>query len=62
MSKCGYLFDLSGQHAALYTQHSGDVDVLPAHVIHPPGEAVHRRLEEHPGELYDVEHSLDDVV
>lgn len=57
-----HLFDLSRQHAALDTQHSGDVDVLSAHVIHPFGEALHRRLEEHPGELYDVEHSFDDVV
>lgn len=56
------LFDLSGQHAALYAQHGGDVDVLPAHVVHPLGEAVHRGLEKLPGELYDVEHSLDDVV
>lgn len=57
-----HLFDLSRQHAALYTQHGGDVDVLSADVIHPLGEAVHRRLEEHPGELYDVEHPFDDVV
>lgn len=56
------LFDLSGQHAALYAQHGGDVDVLPAHVVHPLGEAVHRGLEKLPGELYDVEHSLDNVV
>lgn len=57
-----YLFDLSGEHAALYTQHSGDVDVLSAHVVHPLREAVHCRLEKLPGELYDVEYSLDDVV
>lgn len=57
-----YLFDLSGKHAALYTQYRGDVDVLPAHVVHPLGEAVDCGLEELPGELYDVEYSLDDVV
>lgn len=57
-----YLLDLPRQHAALDTQHGGDIDVLPAHVVHPVGEALHRGLEEHPGELYDVEHSLDDVV
>lgn len=57
-----HLFDLSGQHTALYPQHSGDVHVLPTHVIHPLGEAVHCRLEELPGKLYDVEHSLDDIV
>jgi len=57
-----YLFDLPRQHAAFDTQHCGDVDVLPAHVIHPVGEALYCRLEEHPGELDDVEHSLDDVV
>lgn len=56
------LFDLSGQHAALYTQHSGDVDVLPAHVVHPLGEAVHCGLKKLPGELYDVEHSLNNIV
>lgn len=57
-----YLLDLSGQHAALYSQHSGDVDILPTHVIHPLGEAVHCGLKKFPGELYDVEDSLDDVV
>lgn len=57
-----HLFDLSGQHAALDTQHGGDVDVLPAHVVHPFSEAFHRRLEEHPGELDDVEDSLYDVI
>lgn len=57
-----YLFDLSGKHAALYAQHSGDVDVLPAYVIHPLGEAVDCGLEELPRELYNVENSLDDVV
>lgn len=62
MRRVPYLFDLPGEHAALYTQHSGDVNVLSAHVIHPLGEALHSRLEEHPGELYDVEHPLDDVI
>lgn len=57
-----YLFDLASQHAALQAQHSGDVDVLPAHLVHPLSEAVDGRLAEHPGELYDVEHSLDDVI
>lgn len=57
-----HLFDLSRQHAALQTQHGGDVDVLSAHVIHPLGEAVHCGLGQHPGELDDVEHSFDDVV
>lgn len=56
------LFDLSGQHAALYTQHSGDVNVLPAHVVHPIGEAVHCGLKKLPGELYDVEHPLNNIV
>lgn len=57
-----YLLDLSGQHAALYSQHGGDVDILPTHVIHPLGEAVHCGLKKLPGELYNVEDSLDDVV
>lgn len=57
-----YLLDLPRQHTALNTQHSGDVDVLPAHVVHPVSEALHCGLEEHPGELNDVEHTLDDVV
>lgn len=60
---CGtYLFNLPRQHAALNAQHRGDVDVLPAHVVHPLGEALHRGLEEHPGELDDVKNSFDDVV
>ena len=57
-----YLLDLSCQHAALDAQHRGDVDVLSAHVVHPPGEAVHRRLAEDPRELQDVEHAFEDVV
>lgn len=56
------LFDLSGQHAAFYAQHSGDVDVLPAHVVHPLGEAVHCGFKKLPSELYNVEHSLDNIV
>lgn len=56
------LFDLPGQHAAFYAQHSGDVDVLSAHVVHPLGEAVHGGLKKLPGELYNVEHSLDNIV
>ena len=32
------------------------------HVVHPLGEALHRGLEQHPGELDDVEHSLQNVV
>lgn len=57
-----YLFDLSGQHAALYAQHGGDVHVFSAHVVHPLCKAVHRGLEQHPRELDDVQHALDDVV
>lgn len=57
-----YLLDLSGEHAALDPQHGGDVDVLPTHAVHPLGETVHRGLKKLPGELYDVENSLDDVV
>lgn len=57
-----YLFDLPRQHAALDTQHCRDVHVLPAHLIHPLGETVDCRLEQHPGELDDVKHSFDDVV
>lgn len=56
------LFDLSGEHAALYAQHSGDVDVLSAHVVHPLGEAVHGGLKKLPGELDNVEHALENIV
>ena len=57
-----YLLDLSGQHAALDSQHGGDVDILPTYAVHPLGEAVHCGLKKFPGELYYVEDSLDDVV
>lgn len=57
-----HLLDLAGEHAPLDAQHGGDVDVLPAHVVHPLGEAVHGGLAQHQRELDDVEHALDDVV
>lgn len=51
-----------GEHAALDAQDGGDVDVLLADGVEPGGEAVQQRQEEHPGELDDVEDSLQDVI
>ena len=62
MQLAAYLLDLACEHAALDAQHGRDVDVLPAHLVHPLGEAVHGRLAQHQRELDDVEHALDDVV
>lgn len=62
LCECGYLFDLSSQHAALDSEHCGDVNVLSTHGVHPHSQAVDGGKKEHPRELDDVEDTLDDVV
>lgn len=57
-----YLFDLVSEHAAFNTQDSGDINVLLADGVKPGGETVQQSQEEHPGELHDVKHSLQDVI
>ena len=58
----GYLLDLSGQHAALDPQDSGDVDVLSGDGVEPRCETVHGCQKQDPGELQNIKDPLDDVV
>jgi len=58
----GYLLDLSGQHAALDPQDSGDVEVLPGDGVEPRCETVHGCQKQDPGELQNIKDPLDDVV
>ena len=58
----GQLLDLSGQHAALYPQVAGDVNVLPGDGVEPHCETVHGCQKQDPGEHRNIKDPLEDVV